>query len=422
MRIHSRRHRALAGAGFCSLAALGTPPCARADFYLHHWENRYENPARTISLGADLAFYSTQSNFDANGTAVVPSGLSAYHRFQADLNACFGLTDRINLFGRLSWARVQVDHASRGGVSYGLTDQTVGASVRALEIGSNGGALDLQLQGDFPAYSNASSEARLLPYLGDQSTDVTAGAFATVPALVFASSRVLLVGGAGYTFRSAQFSSAVPWSVTAWYLPDSTGLFASVSGLGAYSLSTDPRGDVPAAPNASLGTGNSFASNAVDPSLASVRGQLGYRHSEETGITLSAERAVWGYNAPSGFQVALGLQHRISRAAGARDSSRLTPTQYGKSNRGFLNYGIEATVLKANDRLNLVRIDKGSAEGIEAGQLFDLFSVKPDGSPLEAVARARVTSVKQGEAALGILEYFREVLVDEGFKAKQVLK
>ena len=59
---------------------------------------------------------------------------------------------------------------------------------------------------------------------------------------------------------------------------------------------------------------------------------------------------------------------------------------------------------------------------MNVGQLFDIFSVKPNGQIGDAVARAKVTSVKNDEAALTITEYFKEVLINEGFIAKRLVQ
>ena len=59
---------------------------------------------------------------------------------------------------------------------------------------------------------------------------------------------------------------------------------------------------------------------------------------------------------------------------------------------------------------------------MEKGQVFDIFHGPPDGRAVEAVARAQVTSVKSDEAALTIIEYFKEQNINEGFIAKRLLQ
>jgi len=58
---------------------------------------------------------------------------------------------------------------------------------------------------------------------------------------------------------------------------------------------------------------------------------------------------------------------------------------------------------------------------VATGQIFDVFAVKPNGETGETIARAQVSAVKLSEASLIILEYFREVWIEEGFVVKRPL-
>jgi hypothetical protein len=95
---------------------------------------------------------------------------------------------------------------------------------------------------------------------------------------------------------------------------------------------------------------------------------------------------------------------------------------YTRSNQGFQNYSLDAKVLRSNDRLNLVKIDKGTNEGVDVGQIFDVFSVQADGTVGDAVARCEVANVKADQAALSVTEYYKEIWIDEGFVAKRLIQ
>src|SRR5687767_8207369 len=101
---------------------------ARADFFVHHWENHYEGkPFATFSfLGT---YYSSSGNFSAGGS-LGPEPLN-YTRFQSDLVLDQGLSEQLSFFGRMSWALIP-GTGSRTATGYGLTDQTLGFSFRAL--------------------------------------------------------------------------------------------------------------------------------------------------------------------------------------------------------------------------------------------------------------------------------------------------
>jgi hypothetical protein len=72
--------------------------------------------------------------------------------------------------------------------------------------------------------------------------------------------------------------------------------------------------------------------------------------------------------------------------------------------------------------MNLVKIDKGSQDGIVAGQMIDIFNTKQDSNPGEAIARARVSSVRPDESALEIIEYYKEISIEEGFIARRLIE
>jgi hypothetical protein len=97
---------------------------------------------------------------------------------------------------------------------------------------------------------------------------------------------------------------------------------------------------------------------------------------------------------------------------------QISNQDYGRGNQGFVTYGLEAKVLRANDRLNLIKIDKGLNDGVEMGQQFDIFPVLQNGKIGEPIARAQVTAVRAQEAALAVTEYFQEILIEEGYIAR----
>jgi hypothetical protein len=146
--------------------------------------------------------------------------------------------------------------------------------------------------------------------------------------------------------------------------------------------------------------------------------------SKAYGFTLAASQPVWGQDAPNGFAVSLGIQAHFggTGADRPRDPHTMTPNEYGKANQGFVNYTFEGQITRTNDRLNIVRINKGSKDGVLVGQVFDIFSVRPDGSVHEAIARARCTTVRESEAELSVTEFFKEVLIEEKDVVKRPLQ
>jgi hypothetical protein len=421
------------GAGALALLAAAT---ARADFFEHAWENR-RSEAGTWRLSSELRHFRSDSNFHAAGEKVRVTDLGGYARTAFDLSAAYGVNSRLTLFGRANWTLARIDSLAPGisGTSYAPGDQSVGAVFRLLghaaaERGSasvgGGPVIDLQVQADFPLYRNTSQAAQGLPFVGDQSMDLTFGLFSTLSAMEGSAGSLALEAGLGLTWRSMEYSQAAPWRLGARYASAGGGLRLALGAEGMQSLRTDPS-PAPSAFSAENGAGGSFRIGAVNPSFADLAGSLGFRLGERAWLDLRLARTFWGERAPAALKAGAGVSLELPTAA-ARPARRRpkppvsqTPAEYGKSNRGFVKYGTEAKVASVLDDPGTLRVDRGSRDGIEAGQVFDLFRVTPDGSLAEAVARARVTDARYDDATLTVTEYFAEVMVQEGFVVKRLL-
>jgi hypothetical protein len=416
-------------AGLGSLALFSSTP-ARADFFIHSWDNHHTN-AKLLDVGADVMWYRTTSNFDSTGSSFEPSGLGSYQRIILDLNAIYGITSKLSIYGRLDWEMSKVDSTNTSaftGTGYGFGDQTVGLNYRIYEK-PHTAAIDLQGQIDFPTYSNTAApangtEATNAPNLGDASVDVTGGAFLTYLLADKAENDVKFIGGVGYTYRGSSFSAAVPWSAQVALQPKREGFVAQVGGFGVQSLNTDSHPNNSILLNTSsgsLGTGGSYITNAINPSQATLRGLAGWRTRDDLQFNVSVAQCVWGHEAPNGLTLAFGFQTHFGeeKDTGPQDPALQSTVKYGHSNKGYVNYGLEAKVLRANDRFQLVKIDKGLDHGVQIGDTFDIFMTNADGSVGSAVARGRVTSAKGSEAAIRIEEYFKEVWIEEGFTARR---
>lgn len=390
------------------------PISGRAELYFHHWVPHHESHD-VLRLNGESSRYFTDTNYDSNGDSSSPSGLEGYTRWMVDLEGEFGITDTLTLYGRLAWSHLSLEQTTRSSTAFGFSDQVLGLNYRIWEK-QFGPKLDLQLQGDFPLfYSNTSNLDEGLPFLGDGSTDATAGAFLTLPIGGMFQKKVFLVGGGAFQYRTDDFSFSIPLSFQIQYRSYTQGFQGSLGLFGFLSLENDLKET-----RTRAGGGGSFASNAVNPSLMMVRGELGFRSNHVLSFHLFGSHPIWGRNAPQGLQIGGGLQYRFGKTD-PRYAGHLTPTDYGKSNKGFVSYSIQAKVARVNDRLNLVKIDQGEQDGVRVGQVFDLFKVKKDGSLTRAIARAKVISVKSGSAALKIDEYFQEVWIEPGFAAKSVV-
>ena len=402
---------------------FASPTTAHADFYLHFWENQHR-PSQDFQLLPEVSLFSSSQNYDLAGAQGAPVDFLGYTRIQTDVTVSYGASPRLTVWGRAGWANIDVDHTTLGGKSFGLTDQSLGAVFRLFESGGakpgpidrEGVSLDFQGQVDLPAYSNNSAATNGVPFHGDGSIDMTGGVFLNVPFARTKASYWMANGGAGFTYRTGGFSQAVPWSVMVRYGRTVDGLTFSAGAFGLQSLNTDVTHLT--APSAEAAGGSNMV-NAINPSLLTARVQVGYQFNPQLGVQLTAFQSVSGINAPVTRSYLVGLIYHLEQAHSSGNPSRMSGPEYGRSNQGLVTYTFDAKVLKSNDRLNLVKIDKGSQDGVSVGQIFDIFSVKKDGSIIEAVARAKCQSVSGGEAVLNVVEYFKEVWIEEGFIVKK---
>ncbi len=405
----------------CLSIVLGASP-ASADVLLGRWESHHEAP-KALSLSPEIHNWSSDTNYAPDGSSYIPTTLESYSRFQFDAHASYGFTDWLTVYGRLSWAHVEIRSQNPSDHS-GLSDQSVGATIRLWETRKSGqtvpASLEAQLQADLPAYDNSVSQTNLTPFLGNGTTDLTAGGFLTIPVTQSVTQAWTLSGGAGFTSRNKGYSAGLPWSVRLQCLQHFDGWIGSASIGGYQSLGTDPLESTAISGLKPAGSAGSFATGSINPALLDLHGSFGYRFDPKLSVALELDKSFFGKSAPSLFAVGASLTTHWDWGKRSHPLQQ-TPTEYGKANQGFVSYEFEAKVIKTSDRLNSIKIDKGSGGGVATGQIFDVFVVKPNGETGETIARAQVSAVKQSEASLIILEYFREVWIEEGFVVKRPL-
>jgi hypothetical protein len=394
------------------------------------FENRRELPG-SLRLIPELSFFSTSENFDQKSAKVKPASLTSYNRNQFDLTGIYGINSKWSAFARMSFVQNKYTLTGLNGSASGLSEQAFGANYRLIEadqkmgndgVPLRGTTLDLQAQIELPIYDNVSSRLKRNPLLGEGSTDITIGPFITLPLNQGRGSRYYLVGGVGYMMRSGNFSAAVPYQLAFASMPESSGLILRGGIYGFKSMTTDGT-SVLTSTNSDLrlDSGNSYINNALNSSYMAVKATLGYQLEAGTQIFGSYITTLTGTSTAvlSGFQ--LGAQFRFS--TGKKSAPALKGAgSTGTPSSEFVNYTLEARIKVSNDRLNLVKIDKGEMDGVAKGQVFDIFKTKSDGSIDTQVATGKVTHVSANEAVINVVRYSKEIWIQPGFIAKRVIK
>ena len=425
-------------------------PIAHADFFVHTWESQHA-PARTLRLAPELLIYTGTGNFSDAGSTVDVSNLQNYSRIGLETTGAYGFNEQLTAYVRLAWHRVEVQQTGQvAATGYGLADQSIGLNLRALgaqpnaQVTDTAASLDFQLQFDFPGYNNTSSATNRTPSLGDQSKDVSVGFLTLIPLTDVTGSYshvTSLYGGAAFTYRSDSYSMAIPWSGGLRIDPVRSGLLLKAGVVGTTSLTSDAfsnpgvtmHPDVPA-----TASGGMLTTGAVNPSLMAGLLKVGYQTSESLAFHASGLVPFYGKTAPNGIGIFAGLTIHFLPAAHAAQTTRaknpqslqtlqaITPSPVKprtansqNPQQNFITYtAFEGKITRVNDRLNLIKMNQGSASQVKVGQVFDLFSVNKNGAAKEWVARARCTEVQDAEATLNVETFYKEVLIEEGFVAK----
>lgn len=401
-----------------AFAIFAFSPIAHAEFFVHRLENLSETEG-TFRLAPELRFYSSGSNFRSTGSKVIPGKLDSYTRLNFDLGAALRLSERLSVFSRLSFLSNKIENVGSATAltASGLGDQTVGGSF-AIMSQKTAQSIDLnvQIQGEIPTYDNKTSQAQGDPFMGDGSADITGSLLAIVPLTQSSVGNLTLDPGVGLTYRSDDFPIGIPWSISLAHRPINQGLIFGV-GLSGYS---SIGGEVTSASGSTTGAGGSFIVNSPKPSHVETDLGLGYRVSPMVEFTSGFSTSLLGAMAPQGTQFRAGLTARFGTDPQA-DSPKRGQTSRPIGKGAFVQYGLKAKVLKTNERLHLLKIDRGGTSGVEMGQLFDVFSIDEKGEPLEPVARAKVTAVREEQAVMQVTEYYKEIWINEGFWVRQIL-
>jgi len=408
-----------------SSAVLLTPYLGQASFENWEWRPRSVDE-RQIRLLPQAEIRTSTANFNSDGQREAVSDLNRVTWIHSGISSSYGLNSSFSLFGTLKWAHQQVDHTTLNysGTVFGPTDQSLGLNFRwPLEKTSptrafGQTALEFQLQADFPTYSNGQAVTSGVPFLGEQTFDLTGGAFLRVPFGASQSDYWTVDLGSGLTWRSGGYSLSIPAFVELQHITDRQGLVGKTSVQGHFALGTDSN----PLPSATNGAGGSYAINAVNPNRLQWEGSIGYRFSPTVAVHMYGRAPIWGRQSAVMWTGGFQLEANLGRHAGPRRPENQSASEYGKSNQGFVNYTLEGKVLKTNDRLNLIKIDKGLQDGIQKGQILDIFTVKEGGAAGEAIARGQVTSALDDQAVMTVIEYYKEIWIEEGFIIKKPIQ
>jgi hypothetical protein len=199
-------------------------------------------------------------------------------------------------------------------------------------------------------------------------------------------------------------------------MPRGEGFGGEVGIEGMLSMENDTFVGSASSTRGAPGGGGSAFINAVNPSVFSTRVKLAYALSPELSLHALGLATLAGSRAPSFFAGGLGLELRL----GGNPKKQRT-SEEGTST-SFRTYTMVAEVIDLKDSLHLVKINKGSAQGVKVGDSFELFSNSPNRDNIQEsrlVAKAQCTHTRADEAVLRIIEYVEEDWIQIGNEARR---
>ena len=401
---------------------FGSDPTS-ADPYLHPWL------ALPIGPQADFTAHlaPTSKNYGRNAQIFAPSGLNLYKRLDANLSVHWPLEEHWSLSGRLDWQYVRILSAQFGGETFGLGDQGLGIHYH-LWITSK---IQLQFQArlDIPAYRNQFSAREVTPASGNGSYDSTLGGFVGGEIIHLGDMPLRWWAGTGYQVRSAHYSAAVPWHVSVNRSPSPntypTGVRFGVIALGHVSLESSEHVRVQSGFHAA--TGGSYFVGTQAPSFLRIGGSLGYQF-KHWAVDIDYSQTLSGQLFSQVSQGGIHLQWVFPNAPTI--ASDRNPMHQSTERSG--NSVEQARILRFNAPLNLVKIDKGSQDGVAVSDVYEIWGEAEPSDANEAVMQkidrgqssrttsrapnarlirmgvARVIRVKTDESAMEITEYLRD--------------
>lgn len=394
------------------------------------FENRRENPG-AFRLLPEVGSLSTSENYDYEGAKTTVSGLNSYKKTTFDLTGVYGINPKLSVFGRLSMSSVSFETTSLTGSGSGLSEQGMGVNYRLLNF--DRATIDGQFQLDIPLYDNVSARTSTprQPLRGDGTLDITFATFGTLPLSKGTGTRLFLLGGLGYTVRNNNYSAALPYQLQFVGIPEKTGILYRVGfhGFKSMTANTGGTGDFSPQSQTTPGTidpqdaGRSLIVDALSSSYMQLRATLGYQWNpigDQVYLTYLMPMSGVSTAAITGILVGAQFRWAGDSTPTSTSYSNTSNTESDTSTKVPLSYDIEARVKQVNDRLNLVKIDKGETDGIEKGDTVDVYRTNADGTPGDLVARGVVTSVNETEAAVNLRQYKKEVWVQAGFIARRV--
>lgn len=365
----------------------------------------YRSKATMLSKGASWINLSTslsltQSQIDQDGSEVIYNDEVSYSLFDIDLEYQYGLMDNFQLLSGL-----KARYASSGDSVETMTTAGLESFYAGLIYG-----LDKRRGRDFAV----SAIYRFRPYsvdtysgvaptdeiiLGDGGNDIEFNLFARFDSTKWTSYDFKI----GYRIPGAPISSEIPFEARWVKHYQKWAFWLSLNGV--YSLGGDSYTDDPTA-KPSVSSGYTSRWNSINRQYVALDFTAQTLVKNKYQVYAKAGTALIATSADKDIYGALGVQWTTGSVSAQQ-----------KFEESFKEYTIEGNVIKVSPRGVFIKIDHGSLDDIQAGNLVDIYKTDYFGGNI-LVARGRVFEVSSGSSIVKIVTRYRKTPIKKGFAAR----
>ncbi|MCO5142079.1 MAG: hypothetical protein M9962_03200 [Oligoflexia bacterium] len=386
----------------------------------------------------DGTFFHSKENYDFEGQVNQPTNFDHIRYGQIKYHGAFGFTPRVSVFAQAEARGVFVSNATASNISddenYGFGDAFLAfrwlflrtsATNRVYPSEWSPKTIVALFEGswNFPMYARAKSGK---PPLGDQSNDLTA----MLRSAWYANEWLALSAGVGYSHRTSNYSTIIPWNVRADFLLTKLRTWRLWLELLAYENTQENTVSALNPHQPDPIPGGSLLYKSQSPTIRFVNFGVGYLFSRRWEATLAGVITSSGINYAKGYGATLGITWRPYQVPELRyddfrkeQLERLAQERTQYRQRSVVAFSFSATVLKVSSNRNFFKISVGGKNTVQRGDPF--FVYEPDdlsGKPRRALAYATVEAVRGESAYLKIQQRFmRDIPLAPGYEARRVI-
>lgn len=359
-----------------------------------------------LHLGGD--YFSTSKRIDSEGTKTeLPEGES-FNRYQVELGGLYGATDNLQ-FGlgarfrqnQTTFFNDQGDEVRAAGA--GLQSTYVTGQFAFDPVGQMQYTLDGIFR--YTPYTNEvfSSDKEEQLILGDDGNEYSVGIGATY---AFKSNNFLTTR-VGYRRPGQDLSDEIYWQAEGALVWKYLALIAGVDGVS--SLKKDPYEEDPQNKPV-FNTGSTALYNSINREWIAPYVGLNVALGDLWRVELRGSQVVSGNSTDLGTSFGIQLVRRVDQKPQRTVDAR------------FKSYDLEANITKVSPKKGYVVVDKGLADDVNKGMVFDFFEYDYVGGNV-LIARGTVIQVKSDTAIVKITARFnRKKQIKEGLIGRSSIK